>query len=392
MADLTKKFKMLSTSKKTRQKRRTRGTIVTVKKLTMCSDEDEAEGKSAEEELDRGYDPIADYWNIFSKPNPKTSTATVADLDLPSPDEMRRLANQLRSVNAKAQSELMAEYRTFWKEWVFYMHNGFNLLLTGVGSKKALIEEFALKHLNYGGLMVVHGFFRDMSIQRVLNTITQRIFKKVTITGGRDLASHADKIRAAMSWEKPPVKQLYIVIHNIEAEPLANPEAQTILAKLGSHPKIHLVASIDHFNATQLWDSRLRDEFSWITWSVPTFEPYIEELKEQPHLNPLERKSDDVERRAQGTKHVLDSLTPNHVEVLKVLAELMEETENGKDGLAFQTWFEECESQMMVSTDVQFRQYLEELEDHELVMSRRAQELGRLFYIPKPVLDNLDLD
>ena len=60
---------------------------------------------------------------------------------------------------------------------MFFLQNGFNLLFTGFGSKKSLIEEFCMAKLNYGGLIVVNGFFKGMNVSSILTGISEKILK-----------------------------------------------------------------------------------------------------------------------------------------------------------------------------------------------------------------------
>jgi origin recognition complex subunit 2 len=47
----------------------------------------------------------------------------------------------------------------------------------------------------------------------------------------------------------PEVLPLLLLIHNIDGPTLRNAQAQTALATLAAHPKVSLVASLDHLNS-----------------------------------------------------------------------------------------------------------------------------------------------
>lgn len=49
---------------------------------------------------------------------------------------------------------------------------------------------------------------------------------------------------------------------------LRDEESQEALAELAASPIIHLAASVDHVNASLLWDVRMTDKFQWVSESL----------------------------------------------------------------------------------------------------------------------------
>jgi len=334
--------------------------------------------------------PIPFYFETFSKPAQKTSTTTIADLNLPSKKTLRKWAAGEHSINNWATDELIKSHEGNWDQWVFFLQNGFNLLFSGFGTKKSLIEGFCMAKLNFGGLIVVNGFFKGMNVSSILTGILEKILKG-KVSRGRDNFSNVNNICSHMTINRPVVERIILVVHNIDSENLSSPESQYLLALLSSHPRIHLLASIDHYNAELLWGSRTLELFSWFRCQTPTFKPYLDVMQECPEKGYLTDTISDSSRMARGVNHVLDSLTPNHVDILKALGE--ECVEQQVDGLTFRDWLDISEEQMLTSTDVQFRQLLEELVEHELVLKRKFKgDEESKFYIPSNVLEYLDLD
>jgi len=335
-------------------------------------------------------DPISMYFEAFSKPAQKTSTTTIADLNLPSKNTLRKWAAGEHSTNDWAREELLKTYERDWDQWVFFLQNGFNLLFTGFGSKKSLIEEFCMTKLNFGGLIVVNGYFKGMNVSSILTGISEKVLKG-KVSRGRDNFSSVNNICSHMTQNRPLVERIILVVHNIDSENLSSRESQYLLALLSNHPRIHLIASIDNYNAELLWGSRTLELFSWFRCQTPTFKPYLDIMQESPEKGYLTDTINDSSRMARGVNHVLASLTPNHVDILKALGE--ECVEQQVDGLTFRDWLDISEEQMLTSADVQFRQLLEELVEHELVLKRKFKgDEESKFYIPANVLEYLDLD
>merc|ERR1711879_52713 len=124
-----------------------------------------------------------------------------------------------------------------------------------------------------------------------------------------DAFAHATQICHAMSKEPPPFPHIFILIHNIEGQGLSARDAQNALGRLAKHPRIHILASIDHLNAYLRWDRALLEAFAWVKIEAPTYVPYTTETAfDKPLVS-----GDQTSSRAKGIRHVLDSLTPNHV-------------------------------------------------------------------------------
>lgn len=65
-----------------------------------------------------------------------------------------------------------------------------------------------------------------------------------------------------------------------------------------------------------VWDYPRLERFRWLWWEITTFSPYESESSFATHN--MDR---DGEGREQGITYVLKSLTPNHRQILVLLAE-----------------------------------------------------------------------
>ena len=85
---------------------------------------------------------------------------------------------------------------------------------------------------------------------------------------------------------------------------------------------------------------------------------------------------------AARTRNVLQSLTPNHRGILRLLAEFQLGEGKGSKGLDFRV-HSRCQSEMLAHRDVVLRNHLTELTDHELVATRKSKTgQHTLYYIP----------
>lgn len=129
----------------------------------------------------------------------KTITKTLADLDLPSLDDSRRLVlyllarrvylitrivtrhqENINSHHSKALTKLMNKHIQQFPRWDYYLRNGYNVLLYGLGSKKKLVESFALYLSRKPGPMaaitVAHGYAPSFSLPQLVETIGMNYF------------------------------------------------------------------------------------------------------------------------------------------------------------------------------------------------------------------------
>ncbi len=70
---------------------------------------------------------------------------------------------------------------------------------------------------------------------------------------------------------------------------------------------------------------------------------------------------------AKGVAWVLQSLTPNHRSILRVLLELAVSVDKAAPAASYDALREECENQMLARTEASLKQHLGELIDHGIV-------------------------
>ena len=292
-----------------------------------------------------------------------------------------------------------------------------------------------------GDVIVVNGFSPNLSIREILNTIAKKIVKHTlkgktnveqareiskivngtypSVFGGgygnnnnnnyNNLNGHAssfnnegvvDLINGPMSRKKKqrkkyskrissggrrhknindnrfPERRLYLIIHNIDGPSLRSPKAQEVLSFLAESRGIHLIASIDHINATFLWDQRTLQRCNFLWNDVTTYESYsVESVYEEPIIGGTGSNA------ARGAMFVLRSLTPNHRDILRLLAKYQLENPNSK-GLDFHEFYTRCRNEMLCNSDQTLRHHLTEFMDHALVLTSRGVDGKEYYSIP----------
>ncbi len=299
-----------------------------------------------------------------------TSTNTLSQLDMLSSREVKAVLSRARPKNARAKRTLRAAHKSRFREWFLQLKAGFNVLLYGLGSKKELVQRFAREWLRDGPVLVVHGYFPMLRTKTLLDTITTNIMQAHSRSFESELAQ-VDYIREFLSEWAPNV---YVLLHSIDGECLRSERAQSVLSRLASVPQIRVVATCDHILAPMLWNARNVAEFSWLAHDATTFVPYTAETQYAVAV-----MGGDREDRARGIEYVLKSLTPNHHEILTLLA--TEQLGDSPSGLDFHEFLGLCQDAMLVSSELDMKNHLNEMKDHRLVDLKRTDGLEK-YIIP----------
>ncbi|BGP12889.1 hypothetical protein JCM10213_005158 [Rhodosporidiobolus nylandii] len=189
--------------------------------------------------------------------------------------------------------------------WVWELDQGFNILLTGVGSKRSVLNSFAEKARRKGNVVVVNGFDSAAAVADLLTaledlvrlqggarngdedeedggaTSTPRKRKRGAAAAGAAtpskkgkrgaasyssarpvsaLESRARRLCASLRAAKlanPSFRPIFLVLHSLDAPPFRLPKHISLLALLAAQPGVHLVASVDHVRASLLFPTAL---------------------------------------------------------------------------------------------------------------------------------------
>ncbi|SCZ90744.1 BZ3500_MvSof-1268-A1-R1_Chr1-3g02207 [Microbotryum saponariae] len=186
--------------------------------------------------------------------------------------------------------------------WVWYMKQGFNYLVHGVGSKIPLLNRFAEEvSTRCGPVVVVNGYDPSTTLQDVLTALEEIVkeairqdlleaipktrsghkpsAKSLSPTKGKGKANamtndssdttfvisgstsaieaRAQRFVHSLASAPSALPDIYLVVHSLDAPSLRASKSLSILALLASQPRLHFVASVDHVRSGLLFPTAL---------------------------------------------------------------------------------------------------------------------------------------
>ncbi|SAM07247.1 hypothetical protein [Absidia glauca] len=349
-------------------------------------EEEESEDEQTGQQRSSLLDEAAGYERYFQDlhGSSKTSNNTLSKLPRLEPQEFQEILDAAPVKHGQELAKLIAHHEQHFPQWLFELQSGFNLIFYGYGSKRQLINKFAMEVMKDGPLIVVNGFFPTITIKDIMLKILVGALEATSIPG--TLQEQVAMVRGYFADETRGYKRLYLVVHNMDGINLRNENAQAALASLAEATNIHLVGSIDQINAGLLWDNVKSARFNWIYHDATTFDDYLVETSFENTL--LMGASENG--GARGVQHVLASLTSNGRGIFRVLAEyqLLEMEINNLDrgneqvGLPYHQYYEKCREQFLVSTETGMRSQLTEFKDHKVMVTKRLADGTELLYMP----------
>lgn len=332
---------------------------------------------------------------------------------------------------------------------------GFSGLLCGVGSKMKILQSFTENFLcerseiEDAAVVEVHGFRQEFHLATLVDAIAEDLLARapsssavVGVSGsanfstattsssktateqrlalsaagrsqsGRTRPRLADdvllrkcrSIASAFGPNRPDTSpaSLYIVVHSIDGVALRSSLVQTGLSILAAASNIHLVASMDHINGPLIWSQKTKERFNWLWHDATTWHDFFHEAAFESETPDRRRSSIAGSRGAsRGIAHVLESVTRNHRDVWKTLAQLQIDHEKDRSrknsktesssssgssafGITFHRFYELCVAQMYVRDDRMLTTLLREMIDHAIVATRSGPDGNTLYEIPHP--------
>lgn len=320
----------------------------------------------------------------------KKSGNKLCDINLVPEEELRSAALDLKPKHDKEVKALMDSYRSSYQEWLFELRCGFGLLMYGFGSKKILLEDFASTALTEYSVLVVNGYLQSVNIKQVIIAVAE-LFWDLTKTKRKTTGSLS---KVEQPFSSKSLDDLFafldgllvegndsfvcVLIHNIDGPGLRDSDTQQLLARMAACAHIRIVASVDHVNASLLWDKKMiHTQFNWCCHHVPTLAPY----KVETMFYPLILAHSGSGQTAKTAAIVLQSLTPNAQSVFKVLAE-HQLAHPDEEGIPVNDLYTICRERFLVSSQVTLNSHLTEFKDHELVKTRKHSDGQDCLYVP----------
>ncbi|XP_034039726.1 origin recognition complex subunit 2 [Thalassophryne amazonica] len=321
---------------------------------------------------------VEEYFEAHSSSKVLTSDRTLARLNIPKLDRetLVRLLEGKPSCYSTDIQKLHQKHRKHFSKWMVQLQLGFSVLVHGLGSKKALLEDFRVSHLAEEIHLVVNGFFPSITLKSILNALTVEVLEhQGTFRTPSDQIEYITK-----TFKDSPDLHVYLLIHNIDGPMLRGEKTQNALGQLATLSNLHLVASIDHINAALVWDQFNQSQFNWLWWECVTFQHYAEETSYENSL--LVQQTGAL--ALSSLTHVLRSLTPNARGIFKLLVKFQLEHQDDPSytGLSFQEFYQRCREAFLVNSDLTLRTQLTEFRDHKLIRTRKGADGVEYLMVP----------
>jgi origin recognition complex subunit 2 len=357
------------------------------------------------------------YFELASRPARTSSNVFSAILEPLTQDEYTSLLSKSTSsknLEVEVKSLCQRNEKTFPRRFMELIQ-GFNLIFYGYGSKHSLLTTFAKNFCSKRGhVIVINGFFPNLSIKDVLSSI-----EKVPELTSLPLSSTSLESQAKRIYEfflPPSVRPtqitspvpLFLIIHNLDSPQLRTSKIKSCLSLLALNPRIHIVASVDHINSPLMFttsecsarkhtydgsaDSNQEIPssrgFAWLWHDMTTFEHYDLELsfRDVSSLGSnvlvgggVGGTSAGAGMTETGAKHVLASVTEKAKRLFVLLSKNQLASASSSDStstdsmqqfsISYDALFSRAREEFIATSDVALRALLGEFRDHGLVLS-----------------------
>lgn len=310
------------------------------------------------------------YFQQNRKTRQMTSNSTLSSL--PSLDHGRyfQLIREHVPDHVEDRRYLEDLHKSSFAQWQFEISQGFNVLLYGYGSKRRLLMEFAKQiYTTPSTLVVVNGYVPTLTAKDILSAVAEALLGRGhSVRLGSNPSEMLDNVIALL--DSDGITGLTLMIHNLDGESIRTERAQVLIARLCAHPKISLVATIDHLRAPLLWDAARASQFNFLWHDATTFAPYAVESSIDESLALIGGSG-----RAGGTrgvKFVLASLPMNAKSLFRVLVShqleaMMDDPAGGQGagtneewGVEYRVLYQKAVEEFICSNDMAFRTLLKE--------------------------------
>ena len=207
----------------------------------------------------------------------KTSDQTLASLNLPDATTALNIAARDPKRHVRERGILMQHWVEKIPRWCFQLRHGFNILLNGFGSKRAVLDSFGYyinttDNEHSGAMLTVNGYSPSCSVREIINTILNKVLlgRRCSATnlieraqfvaaqfsgsarrkGDNDSTTTVNQYNKNMELSNDDAtknnrlripRRLYILLHNIDGPSLRSEDSQEALSYLASTSRIHLI-------------------------------------------------------------------------------------------------------------------------------------------------------
>ena len=344
---------------------------------------------------------------------PNVSNNTLASLKLLTHDEYFEQMRRYKDHHDPEKRYLIKLHARAFPQWRFELSEGFNICLNGWGSKRQLVIRLAewlyTKYSHPPTMVVVNGYTPKLNIRSVLSTICTAVMKKNAPNRlvGQPMEM-LDTILSSMTSDPPP-QSFIVLVNSIDATALRRPGTQAVLARLAAHPSINMVATADTPTFALMWNTTLRDQFSFVFHDCTTFAPYDAEISVVDDVHELLGRKGRRIGGKEGVGFVLKSLPENArnlyrvllTELLAIMVDGLDEdaaypqdgdedlnigtrkgVESSDIGIDHKVLYQKASEDFICSSEMSFRTLLKEFHDHQMIVSRRDASGTEVLGVP----------
>lgn len=342
---------------------------------------------------------------------PQISSNTMALVNLLTHEEYFEQMRLHEEDHLHEKAYLMKLHARSFHQWLFELHQGFNLCLYGWGSKRSLSAKFAdwihAKSNPKPAIVVVNGYTPKLNIRSVLAILATVVMGDAMPP--RLVGQPHEVVDTVLTYlsEHPPSAPIVIVVNSIDAQPLRKGSTQHLLARIAAHSSIQLVATSDTPTVALLWNSSLLDEFKFLFHDCTTYAPYDAELNVVDDVHELLGRKGRRIGGKEGVGFVLKSLPENARNLYRVLlTEILYVLSDGQDfsgdedadeharaprkraqdaenvGIEYRSLYQKASEEFICSSDMNFRFLLKEFHDHQMITSSRDASGTEVLGVP----------
>lgn len=289
---------------------------------------------------------------------------------------------------------------------LFSHGGGFSIGLYGMGSKiaamdaiQACISALGKVQKDHRDILIrVRGYDETFPMIRTMsNKLAESKRSKSVISRARNqndiLQIVQDMVKSSSSSSSSALNiRIVLLIDSIDAAPMRN--YQKFFSQLAQLPNVCLCASVDHPTIGLLWNPVQLRAFNWYWVEASTYAPYKKETANILGIweNLIEGR---FESGSKSVSVVLNSLTGNHQDIVRLLATMQLEQSKeigGPNGVRQSELLDKSTKRMIATNLSKLKSLLQELIDHKVVIEEKQKETGNdVYWIPldKQSLENI---
>lgn len=373
------------------------------------------------------------------------STSSFAALGLLSHDEYLAESKKYKDPHEVELQYLFRLHSRAFPQWAFELSRNFSICLYGWGSKRQLVTNFAeylcqqasKQNQPQPKIVVVNGYARKINVRTVFNTIATVLqaspdnededSQPVRLVGPPTEALDTLLSLLSSHSEQEGEQPIYLLINSMDhpSSALRQPQVQSLLSRLSSHPRIHTLVTCDTPTFNLLLPSSIRDGpqgYKLIFYNATTFAPYEAETSVVDDVNELLGRKNLRTGGQQGITFVLRSLPENArnlyrlllSEILTLLSAddddirpvpldddnndevddveepVQRNTQNRSKaaaaadqlGIPYRMLYQKASEEFICSSDMNFRFLLKEFHDHQMLTTTRTPDGTEVLGVP----------